>query len=58
MQNICDVLDIDYEAIKDKLPTEEDNLMGAEQTLNSVIPEEGGADESKTEGSPEVTTEG
>lgn len=58
VQNICDVLDIDYESIKDKLPTEEDDLMGAEQTLNSVIPEEGGADESKTEGSPEVTTEG
>ena len=52
------MLDIDYESIKDKLPTEEDDLMGAEQTLNSVIPEEGGADESKTEGSPEVTTEG
>lgn len=55
MQAICDVLDIDYESIKDKLPTEEDDLMGAEQALNSVVPEEGGADESETEGSPEVT---
>lgn len=58
MQAICDVLDIDYEEIKDKLPKEEDNLMDAEQTLNNVVPEEGGADESKTEGSLEVATEG
>lgn len=55
MQAICDVLDIDYEKIKDKLPKEEDDLMGAEQALNSVVPEEGGADESETEGSHEVT---
>ena len=30
VQNICDVLDIDYEEIKDKLP-EEDNLVDAQQ---------------------------
>lgn len=37
MQNICDVLDIDYEAIKDKLPTEDENLSvsGAEETLEA-----------------------
>ena len=56
IQNICAILDIDYESIKDKLPTEDD-LISAEQALNTVVIEEGGADESKTEGSPEIPIE-
>lgn len=38
VQNICDVLDIDYEEIKDKLP-EEDNLVDAQQEIDNVIVE-------------------
>ena len=36
VQNICDVLDIDYEEIKDKLP-EEDNLVDAQNEIDNVI---------------------
>ncbi|WP_163104324.1 phage portal protein [Amedibacterium intestinale] len=38
VQNICDVLDIDYEEIKDKLP-EEDNLVDAQNEIDNVIVE-------------------
>lgn len=41
VQNICEVLDIDYDEIKSKLPTmEEDELMSAESALNDIVPED------------------
>lgn len=49
MQNICDVLDIDYEEIKDKLPDPdeaENALKGTQDALNGVV-----VDEQKAEGS-------
>ncbi len=40
MQNICDVLDLDYNDIKDKLPKpEDDDLYAAQQTLDNMQPE-------------------
>ena len=36
IQNICDVLDIDYEEIKDKIPNEEDDLMNAQNAIDNV----------------------
>ena len=39
IQTICEILDIDYESIRDKLP--KDDMMQAEQELNAVIPEGG-----------------
>lgn len=40
MQNICDVLDLDYEKLKDKLPTPEDDPTAAAKTaLNGIVPE-------------------
>ncbi len=45
MQNICDVLDIDYEEIKDKLPKQEAHDPYAAQTaLDAVQPEDEPAD--------------
>ena len=45
MQNICDILDIDYEEIKDKLPKQEANDPYAAQTaLDAVQPEDEPAD--------------
>lgn len=46
IQSICDILDIDYEEIKGKLPKdEEDDTLQAEQTLNGIVPDdEGGSD--------------
>lgn len=42
MQNICDVLDIDYNEIKDKLPNpEEDPTAAAQAALADVVPEDG-----------------
>lgn len=43
IQTICEILDIDYEDIKDKLPedTEADN-QEAQTALEGVVPEEGG----------------
>lgn len=43
IQNICDILDINYEDIKDKLPEDEeqDNQL-AQSTLEGIVPEEGG----------------
>ena len=42
MQNICDVLDIDYEEIKDKLPEQDDDggLAQAQATLDGIQPED------------------
>lgn len=51
---ICDVLDIDYEKIKDKLPdpNEAENMLtDAQGALNGVV-----ADEQATEGNPTSTT--
>ena len=41
IQMICDILDIDYEEIKSKLPKDEEELSEAEQTLNNVVPQKG-----------------
>ena len=38
VQNICDILELDYESIKDKLPSsDEDDLDDAQDTLEGVI---------------------
>lgn len=43
IQTICDILDIDYEEIKDKLPKdEEEDAKQVEQKLDNIIPEDGG----------------
>lgn len=43
IQTICDVLDIDYEEIRDKLPKdEEQDTKQAEQELNNIVPDNGG----------------
>lgn len=44
MQNMCDVLDIDYEEIKDKLPTPEDDPTAAAQAALGGIQPEGNGD--------------
>jgi hypothetical protein len=45
MQNICDILDIDYEEIKDKLPKQEVNdPYAAQDDLDGVQPEDEPAD--------------
>lgn len=38
---ICEVLDIEYEEIKDKLPSPDDGMTQAEVALSAVVPEEG-----------------
>ena len=44
MQNICDVLELDYNEIKDKLPQpEEDDLYQAQTALDSVVTDGGDA---------------
>lgn len=40
MKNICDVMDIDYEEIKDKLPKDEEDVSVVQNELNEVIVEE------------------
>ena len=43
IQTICEILDIDYEDIKDKLPEDsEADVAEAQSTLDGVIPDEGG----------------
>lgn len=45
IQTICEILDIDYEDIKDKLPDPDeakDDLQDASTTLEQVVPEESG----------------
>lgn len=55
MQNICDVLEIDYEEIKDKLPKDEEiDLKEAQNALNSVAGDTIGQ---VSEGSDPSTTE-
>lgn len=45
MQNICDVLDLDYENLKDKLPNPEDDPTAAAQAaLGGIVPNEGNGD--------------
>lgn len=44
IQNICEILDLDYEKIKSKLPSTDDNLMEQEDILNNVVPEDVGGD--------------
>lgn len=53
IQNICEVLDIDYEEIKDKLPESDagDGMDDAQTALNGVMP-----NEQQTEGSSSVTS--
>lgn len=52
MINLCDVLEIDYEEIKDKLPkSEEENTMEAQNVLNGVV-----TDERQAEGNLTITT--
>ena len=36
VKSICDVLEVDYEEIKDKLPSEEETLVTAQNTLDTV----------------------
>lgn len=40
MQNICEVLDIDYEEIKSRLPKEEDDINNTENDLDNLINDE------------------
>lgn len=41
LRNICDVLELDYEDIKDRLPEKDENdFVNAKATLESVVPEE------------------
>lgn len=43
IQSICEILDLDYEEIRDKLPKEEEqSTEEAEQELNKIVPEDGG----------------
>lgn len=57
MQQICDVLDIDYEEIRDKLPNDEEALTSnAQNTLNGIVPEGGEDIEQTTEGNITDTT--
>ena len=43
MQNICEVLELDYNDLKDKLPKpEKDDLYAAQQTLDGIEPDGGG----------------
>lgn len=36
IQGICDILDVDYEEIKDKIPKEDDSIEDAQRTLDSM----------------------
>ena len=59
IQYICDVLDIDYEDVKDKLPDNEaDKVQQVQDDLDSIIPDDegGGIGEQGTEGSTTGTT--
>ena len=58
IQYICDVLDIDYEDVKDKLPDNEaDKVQQVQDGLDSIIPDDegGGIGEQSTEGSAAST---
>ena len=60
IQYICDVLDIDYEDVKDKLPDNEaDKVQQVQDDLDSIIPDDegGGIGEQGTEGSTTGTAQ-
>jgi SPP1 family phage portal protein len=40
IQNICEILDLDYETIKGKLPKNDDDLTQQEDILENVVPED------------------
>lgn len=40
IQNICDILDLDYETIKNKLPKKDDDLTDVETILDGVVPDD------------------
>ena len=40
VKSICEILDIDYEEIKDKLPKPDESMAQAQGVLESVVPEE------------------
>lgn len=40
IQRICDILEIDYQQIKDKLPQKEEDTAAARQTLAQILPED------------------
>lgn len=40
IQNICEILDLDYETIKDKLPEKEDDMTQQEDILDGVVPDD------------------
>lgn len=44
IQNICEILDLDYESIKDKLPEKDDDLTQQEDILDGVVPDDLGGD--------------
>lgn len=44
VQSICDILDIDYEEIKDRLPPSEQDVETVQNDLNNIVPDEGGED--------------
>ncbi|MCC8150714.1 MAG: phage portal protein, partial [Lachnospiraceae bacterium] len=54
LRQICEVLDVDYEGIKERLPEDQEGeLINAQQNLNNIAlnGEEGGNDDEGTEGS-------
>ncbi|MCC8164490.1 MAG: phage portal protein [Lachnospiraceae bacterium] len=54
---ICEVMDLDYDEIKDQLPEDgEKEVRQAEQALDRVVPEGGAADDEGTEGSAAGTS--
>lgn len=57
IQAVCEVLDLNYEEIKDKLP-EKDDTEQIEQTLNNIVPDDegGGTGEQGTKGSAAGTS--
>lgn len=40
IQNICEILDLDYEKIKSKLPAKDDDLTGIDDMVNDIIPDD------------------
>ena len=48
VQNVCEVLDIDYEEIKDKIPKQEDSYSDAQAALNGVNVDEPTAEGNST----------
>ena len=45
IKKICDVMDFDYEEIKDKIPSEQSNINAASEALADTTTDDGGADE-------------